>query len=306
MVYNNLLDMVGNTPVVHFSSCIDDHVTFFIKLEGCNPTGSVKDRAALAIIRDKINKRELISGKTILDASSGSFACSIAMFGNILGFPVKVVTGSKMTEDKTAFIEYFNAERISHGNFTIEGNRYCSEILLRDAPERFCFLDQLHNWETANTHYVTTGSEILRDLPDISAVAFSLGSGGTLNGVSRYIRENSPETQIVAVTAAAGAKIPGTGAFVDGDYITPFIADSKAKGHFDYTATVDLDKAIQRVKELRQQGFYVGIQTGAVYQGMVDAIKDLSIRGKVLIISGDAGWKNMDKLLQLVNNSRLV
>lgn len=303
MLYKNLLEMVGNTPVVKFQSLSNLPVEFLVKLEGFNPTGSVKDRAALAIINHKLSTGELKAGKRILDASSGSFACSIAFFGKIFEFPVTVVTGGKMTKDKIDFIQYFGAERISYGNFTIEGNRYCSEVLYPGNPELYCFLDQLHNWINAENHYKTTGPEILRDMPDISAIAFSLGSGGTLNGISKYIKENKPDTKIIAVTAASGTKIPGTGAFIDGDYITPFIADSQKNNYFDYTALVDLEQSIERVKELRKQGFYVGIQTGAVYQGMIDGVKELNIEGKVLVISGDAGWKNMDKLISLVENS---
>jgi len=299
MVYRNLLDMVGNTPIVRFDTCQDSKIKGFIKLEGENPSGSVKDRAALALIKSKIRSGELTNDKTILDASSGSFACSISMMGKILGFKVKVITGYKMTEDKIAFIKYFGGDMISYGNFTIEGNLYCQEKVLKTDPDQYCFLDQLHNWENPQAHYETTGPEILRDLPDVSAIVFSLGSGGTLNGVSRYIRENKPDTKIVAVTASTGVKIPGAGAFVDGDYITPFIEDSKSRDYFDYIAEVEYKDAVIRVKELAKQGFFVGIQTGAVYQGMVDAVDALNLSGNVLIISGDAGWKNMDQLIAL-------
>jgi cysteine synthase len=305
MVFNNFIEMVGNTPIVRIKLPDGVSAEGYIKLEGFNPTGSVKDRAAIALIQEKINTGQLIPGKTILDASSGSFACSIAFFGKILGFPVTVITGGKMTQDKVAFIDYFGARRISHGNFTVEGNRYCSEVLMCEEPDRYCFLDQLHNWQNAETHYQHTGPEVLKDLPDVTAVAFSLGSGGTLNGLGRYIKETRPEVRVIAVTAASGTKIPGTGAFIDGDYVTPFIADSRTRGIFDYTAMVSLVDSIARVKELRRQGFYVGIQTGAVYQGMLDGVRELGIDGKILVISGDAGWKNMDKLLSLVNGAEL-
>ena len=128
MIYQNYLDMVGNTPIVRFESSKKDNIDFFIKLEGYNPTGSVKDRAAKALILEKIEKGELVSGKTILDASSGSFATSIALLGKILDFPVTVTTGGKMTKDKIAFLEYFGAHIIPHGNFTIEGNEYCRNV----------------------------------------------------------------------------------------------------------------------------------------------------------------------------------
>lgn len=291
--------MVGNTPVVELELPLSDQVKGYIKLEGYNPTGSVKDRAAIAIILDKIEKGELGPGKTILDASSGSFACSIAFFGKILGFPVTTVTGAKMTEDKAAFVEYFGAKRIPHGNFTYDGNRYCSEVIIPDDPEKYCFLDQLHNWENAYAYYRTAGPEILKDLPDVSAVAFSIGSGGSLWGISKYIKEKKPDTKIIAVTAASGSKIPGTGAFVDGEHVTPFIDDFYKAKRIDYTATISEEQAGKRVKELNKLGFYVGIQSGGVLQGLIDGINKLNIMGKVLMLSGDSGWKNMDKLKKL-------
>jgi cysteine synthase len=297
--YNNMLQKVGNTSLVKLRSIHNIDVECYIKLEGENPTGSVKDRTALALIQNKIRSGELTREKTILDSSSGSFACAISYFGKILGFPVKVVTSSKLTEDKKNFISYFGAELISYGNLTIEGNTYCREVILPQAPQQYCFLDQLHNWANPRAHYESTAPEIWRDLEDVDAVAFSLGSGGTLNGITRFIKDHGLQTKIIAVTSAANTKIPGTGSFVDGDYVTPFIGELFDKGYLDYVAEIDLEQAKDGVRILRNSGFFVGIQTGAVYQGMCEAITDLKITGKVLMISGDAGWKNMDKLLAM-------
>ena len=298
-VYQNVLDQVGNTPMVKLNQEFSNEVTCYVKLEGANPTGSVKDRPALALIQGEIKKGNLVKGKRILDASSGSFACAISYFGRILGFPVTVVTGSKLTEDKKHFIKYFGAELISHGNFTVDGNRYCREVLLEKDPDRYCFLDQLHNWNNPKAHYQSTAPEILRDMEDVSAIVFSLGSGGTLNGIVKYFQENKPEVKIIGVCAASKTKIPGTGSFVDGDYITPFIQEVFDKDALDYIAEVQIEKAIDGVQILRNNGFFVGIQTGGVYAGMEEAVKALGVKGKVVMISGDAGWKNMDKLMAI-------
>jgi cysteine synthase len=297
----NIEQMVGNTPVVEIDLNLGKKINTFIKLEGYNPTGSIKDRTALFIIKEKLRSGELTSGKIILDASSGSFACSMAYFGKIFGFPVLTVTGSKMTEDKLKFVKYFGANNISiDAKFTIEGNRYCKDVLIAEKPNYYCFLDQLHNWENPNAHYQTTGSEILRDFPNISAVAFSIGSGGTLCGVSKYLKEHNPKTKIIAVTANKGTKIPGTAAFLDGEYETPFIKDFINDNRIDYTAVINEEMAIKNVIELRSKGLYVGIQTGGVIQGIKDAIKELDLTGDILLISGDSGWKNSEKLSQLI------
>lgn len=298
-IFDDVLQMTGNTPLVKIRTDLDGDCTCYVKLEGSNPTGSVKDRAALALIRAGIASGQLKSGMHILDASSGSFACSLSYFGHILGYPVTVVTGSKLTLDKKAFIEYFGAALISHGDFTIQGNAYCREVLMAEAPGKYCFLDQLHNPGNPMAHFTQTGPEIFEAVPDVAAIVFSLGSGGTLNGISRYIRESGKATKVIAVTSAAGTKIPGTGSFVDGDYITPFIAEMQRENRIDYTAEVNLAQAGESVIRLRRQGIFAGIQTGAVFHGMQDGIRALGIKGKVVMISGDAGWKNMDKLAAL-------
>ena len=302
MLFDSILKKIGNTPIFRFpySSGIED-VEFYIKLEGENLTGSVKDRAAYSIIMDKINTGELAEGKTILDASSGSFACSLAFLGKMLGYPVTVVTGSKLTEDKAVYIRFYGAKNIPYGNFTIEGNRYCQDVLLKENPNKYCFLDQLHNPNNANMHERVTGPEIMQDLPGLSAVAFSLGSGGTLCGISRFLKKHYPQVKIIAVTAQHGTKIPGTGAFVDGDYITPFIKEANENNYYDYVAEISEEDARKRTIDLSHKyGFYVGIQTGGVLQGLIDGINKLKIAGKVLVISGDAGWENMEKLSSLI------
>ncbi len=299
--FSNVEQLIGNTPILELSLGLDNKIKTYMKLEGSNPTGSIKDRAALFIIKDKLKKKKLIKGKTILDASSGSFACAISYLGNILGFPVVTVTGSKMTEDKLNFVNYFGGRNIKiNANFTIDCNRYCSEVLLKENPEQYCFLDQLHNWENPKAHYETTAPEILERFPNVSAVVFSIGSGGTICGVSKFFKKFSPKTKIIAITASKGTKIPGTAGFLDGEYETPFIKEFNEDNRIDYTAVVSMEDAINNVLELRSRGVYAGIQTGGVVAGTINAIKELGISGDIVMISGDAGWKNSDKLKSII------
>lgn len=297
-IFDNNIDRLGNTSIVRVTNNDIKKCEFFIKLEGDNPTGSIKDRPALYIIRNENAEGRLYAGKTIIDASSGSYGCSISYFGKLLGYPVKVVSGSKLTDDKKNFIKYFGAELILKGDYTIEGNHYCRELYEKE-PDKYCFLDQLHNWKNPEAHFNTTGPEILNSIPDVEAIVFSLGSGGTLNGVAKYIKSIKPKVKFIGVTAASGTKIPGTGSFIDGDYVTPFIKEIYDLGYLDYIAEIDINSAISSVKYLADQGFYAGIQTGAVYEGLLRGVSVLNITGKVLMISGDAGWKNMDKLINI-------
>jgi cysteine synthase len=301
MIYSSMIDMIGNTPYVQYKTNEIKDARIFVKLESWNPTGSIKDRAAIYNIKDAIQSGKLTPGKTILDASSGNMACALAYFGKLLGYRVKVVCNSKLTQDKKQFIEYFGASLSVHGDLTIEGNRLCREWA--ESPEgkdEYCFLDQLHNMANPRAAYETLGPEILRDFPQVAAVVGSMGSGGSMCGTSRYIKEKKKDTYIVTSQAAHGTKIPGTGAFVDGDYITPFIIELRETPLYDETISIHLAEAEKRTKELAAQGIFVGIQGGGVLHAAIDAINRNHIKGDVVMVIGDSGWKNMDKLKALI------
>jgi cysteine synthase len=298
MRYCNVFEMVGNTPHVQVRARHADGARIHIKLEGCNPTGSLKDRPCLYMIRGAIRSGALGPGMTMLDSSSGNMACSIAYYGKVMGYPTTVVVNSKLTADKRNFLLYYGARLIQKGDFTIEGNLHCREILKEEGAEKYCFLDQLHNWDNPRAHTETTAPEILADFPDAEVVIGSLGTGGTLYGVGRHIKEKRPDIKIVTVQSAAGTKIPGTGSFDDGDYVTPFIQKGLDEKLFDHTVKIHERDALKRSAELRDQGVFCGLQTGGVLGAAVAAINDLKVKGDVVILSGDSGWKNMEKLLQ--------
>lgn len=299
MIFESVWSMVGNTPHVAVRGAHPAGVRVWVKLEGCNPTGSVKDRAGLNLIRNAQEEGRLQPGMTLLDASSGNMACAIAYFGRLLGFATTVVANSKLTAEKRDFIQYCGATLLQVGDFTIEGNRYCRELVEKEGKARYYFLDQLHNWANPRAHYDTTGPEILADFPEVAVVVGSLGSGGTLLGTAQFLKEQKRGVKAVAVQAAAGTKIPGTGSFDDGDYVTPFIRKGVESHIFDSTYKISERDAVRRTLELRDQGIFCGLQTGGVLHAALAYIDDHGVEGDVVIISGDAGWKNMQKLLQL-------
>lgn len=299
MKYASVLEMIGNTPVVEYKTSESNGARIFVKLENYNPTGSIKDRACIYNINDAIKSGKLTKDKIILDASSGNMACALSYFGKLLGYRVKVVCNSKLTLDKKQFIEFFGAELHVHGDLTIEGNRLCREWAEKD--DSYCFLDQLHNQANPRAAYETLGPEIHRDIPDVSAVVGSMGSGGSMCGTARFFRTHKPGTVIITSQAASGTKIPGTGAFVDGDYITPFITELRDTPLFDDTVFVSQEQAEVRTSQLAAQGIFAGFQAGGVLQATLEAIAKHQITGNVVMIIGDAGWKNMDKLKTLIN-----
>ena len=124
----------------------------------------------------------------------------------------------------------------------------------------------------------------------------SLGSGGSLFGTAQFLKEKRPGTTVVAVQAAPGTRLPGTGAFDDGDYVTPFIQRGYDEKIFDHQVKIDEKSAVARTRELRDQGIFTGLQTGGVCHAAVACAHDLGIQGEVVALSGDSGWKNMAKL----------
>ncbi|HEX2093720.1 MAG TPA: cysteine synthase family protein [Longimicrobiaceae bacterium] len=297
MIYETMQQAIGRTPHLRVRAPEIPDGRIYVKLEGLNPTGSVKDRAGLGMIRDALAAGTLRPGVTLLDASSGNMACALAYFGRLLGHPARVVVSSKLTEDKRNFLRYYGADIVQVGGFTIEGNQWCRELIEREGGEGYCFIDQLHNWSNPRAHYEGTGPEILESFPDVELVVGSLGSGGTLYGTGLYLKENRPGIKIVAVESAPGTKLPGTGSFESGDYVTPFIRKGRDDRIFDFTIRITEAEAVRRTLQLRDQGVFCGLQTGGVYHAALQAVRDLGVRGDVVFISGDAGWKNIDKLL---------
>jgi cysteine synthase len=297
MKYSDVLKMVGNTP--HVSVRCDSAAPIYLKLEGCNPTGSIKDRAGLRMILNELEQGTLESHMTLLDASSGNMACAIAFYGKILGYATKVIVNSKITASKRDFIRYFGASIEQVGDFTIDGNRYCQELVARSNGEKYCFLDQLHNWSNPAAHYQTTGPEILAEFPDVAMLVGSLGSGGSLLGTAQALKEKVPAVKVVAVEAASGTKLPGTGSFDDGDYISPFIKKGYEERFFDEVLKINEADAVRTTHCLRGQGLFCGLQTGGVVHAAQTIANRDRIEGNVVVLSGDSGWKNIDKLLQI-------
>ncbi|QIY90733.1 PLP-dependent cysteine synthase family protein [Chryseobacterium gallinarum] len=296
MIFNSIMQMIGNTPLLKIDLGYKN-VNAFVKMESFNPTGSIKDRACYYNILGAIQDGTLTKEKTILDASSGNMACSLAFFGLMMGYKVKVICNSKLTKDKEDFIRYFGADLEVLGDITFEGNQECRRIAnTEEGKQKYCFLDQLHNVNNPKASYETLGPEIYRDLPNVKAVIGSMGSGGSMLGVSRFMKEQSGNIKIFTSQAASGTKIPGTGGFIDGDYKTPFIHELEDKKLYDDTFPITLEQAEKNTEILLSQGVFSGYQAGGVMEAAVQAIEKYNIEGDIVLVIGDAGWKNMEKL----------
>lgn len=297
MPYQDIYSLVGNTPLLKLSPIGLCDASIYVKMEGYNPTGSVKDRACIKLIRNVLERGDLKPGMTLLDASSGNLGCALAFYARLMRFETLIVCSSKLTQAKLEFMRYYGARVLQIGDFTIEGNRYCRQ-LTEGEPHRFCFLDQLHSWSNPQCHYETTGPEIIDALPNVAMIVASLGSGGTVMGIGKFLKEYYPHVLIGAVQAEIGSRIPGTASLDEGDYVTPFIERAYAESVIDLTFKVSESEAFSGAMELRDQGVFAGLQTGGVFFAARQFIRQRNLKGNVVILSGDSGWKNLDKLFR--------
>lgn len=295
-----IFGLVGDTPLapLRLRTPRGGHTVVHLKLEGSNPTGSVKDRAARAMLCDAVESGRLQPGMVLLDASSGNMACSLSAMGAALGHEVAVVCNGSLTTGKRRFIEHFGARLIAndYGPYTYDGYRKCLD-LLEARGERFFFLDQLHNWCNPQAHQSGTGPEILHDLPDVRMIVGSIGSGGTMLGVSRAVRSVAEGVRIIAVVSAPGSRLPGVGVFDDGDYRTPFVEAATVERAFDATIPVTVRNALRTLSETVRNGLSCGPQTGAVLHAALLAADEYAVDDGIVVLSGDAGWKNWDLII---------
>ncbi|HZD42370.1 MAG TPA: cysteine synthase family protein [Terriglobales bacterium] len=200
----SLLDLIGNTPLVEIRNILSDlapGIRILAKLEGFNPGGSVKDRAALKMVQDGISTGRLKSGKTILESTSGNTGIALALIGRVLGYPVELVVPANVSTERKRIIQAYGA-KVTYSD-PLEGSdgaiRLCRKIL-QEHPNRYFKPDQYFNPMNPEAHYQTTGPEIYRQSDQkITHFVAGIGTGGTIMGAGRYLKEVNPHIRVVAV-----------------------------------------------------------------------------------------------------------
>jgi cysteine synthase B len=201
---HNVLSLIGNTPLLRIGGLARDlpeSVRVFAKLEGFNPGGSVKDRPAYNMLRVGLESGELRPGKTILDSTSGNTGIALAMCGAVLGYPVELVMPENVSAERKKIISAYGAKVIFSS--PLEGSdgaiRLCREVLKRD-PEKYFKPDQYFNPANPEAHYKTTGPEIWEQTKGtVTHFVTGLGTGGTIMGTGRYLKERNPKVQVIGV-----------------------------------------------------------------------------------------------------------
>ena len=282
-----VIDSIGNTPLVKLESlCPNPRVTVLAKLEGNNPGGSVKDRIALAMVRDAEQNGRIRKGDTILEATSGNTGIGLAMVGAALGYKVVLTMPECVSTERRKVLEAFGAELIlSPGCEGTDGAIKLARRMLDEAGTKYYMPNQFDNPANIRAHYDTTGKEIIEQTGGrIDAFVAGMGTTGTLMGAGRRLREFSPKVRIVGVEPTLGHKIQGLKnmqeSIMPKNY-DPSFADEKI--------TVADDDAFTTTRNLAlHEGLFVGMSSGAAVWGALEVAKRLD-GGTIVVILPDRG-----------------
>jgi cysteine synthase len=283
MVASNLLDLIGSTPLVELSHLAPDGIRIYAKLEGQNPTGSIKDRIALAMV----DAADLEPGQELLEPTSGNTGISLALVAKLRGHKLTCVMPANATPERRALIELYGAGIVeSPGELGSNGAvRLAQE--LAEADDRYVMLFQYANEANPGAHYEGTGAEIVADLPRVDALVAGLGTGGTLMGTGARVREANPDVVVVAAEPHPGDLVMGLRSLEDG-YVPPILDVSK----IDRKLLVSNAESVAAVRVLLdREGIFGGVSSGAVVHVARRLADELPSGSTVVCVLADGGWK---------------
>ncbi|HSP38658.1 MAG TPA: cysteine synthase [Frankiaceae bacterium] len=291
MRFESLIDSVGNTPLVglpRLSPSAD--VRLWAKLEQNNPTGSVKDRPALYMVAQAEKDGRLFPGATVLEPTSGNTGISLAMVCQQHGYRLVCVMPENTSSERRQLLQMWGAEIVSSP--AAGGSNEAVAVAKRMAAENpdWVMLYQYGNPANAQSHYETTGPEILADLPTITHFVAGLGTTGTLMGVGRYLREQVPDVKIVAAEPQYGDIVYGLRNIDEG-----FIPELYDASVLTTRYSVDHRAALRRTRELvKEEGIFAGISTGGIlHAALAQGAKAAQAgeRADIVFVVCDGGWK---------------
>ncbi|MDV6011817.1 cysteine synthase [Haloechinothrix sp. LS1_15] len=289
--FESLLDALGDTPLVglpRLSPARD--VRLWAKLEDRNPTGSIKDRTALAMIEAAERDGTLRQGSTILEPTSGNTGISLAMAAKVKGYGLVCVMPENTSTERKQLLQAYGARIVDSpaAGGSNEAVRRAKE--LAESNPDWVLLYQYGNQANVDAHYTGTGPELLKDLPEVTHFVAGLGTTGTLVGVGRYLHEHKPGVQVVAAEPRYGELVYGLRNLDEG-FVPELYDPDVLTGRF----SVGAYDALRRTRELLElEGIFAGISTGAVLHAALAVAQRAQARGEsadVAFVVADAGWK---------------
>jgi cysteine synthase len=284
--YPDILDAIGETPLVGISRMSPNSaVRLWAKLEGQNPSGSLKDRIAKKMIESAEASGELTSDKVILEPTSGNTGIALALVARRKGYRLTVVIPDNASEERIRILELFGAEIVfSPGEKGTNGSIEVARALARD--DRYFMPFQYGNPANPLAHYEGTGAEILRDLPSVTHFVAGLGTGGTLTGVGRRLHEHDPGIKVIAAEPELGDLVYGLRSLDDG-FIPPILDESVLDRKF----LVNASDSLRATRELTErEGIFAGISSGAVVTVAQRIAAEIDA-GDIVCLLADGGWK---------------
>jgi len=295
VLYHHLTDAIGNTPMIELRRLSPKpSVRIFAKLEGFNPTGSLKDRIVKYMIERAEASGALAPGKILLEPTSGNTGISLGMFAKIKGYPLRVVMPDNVSTERRELLHAFGVEvTLSPGSEGTNGAIRMAHSILKEDDRHF-MLDQYGNPNNVLAHYETTAEEIIEDLKgivtSIDLFVAGLGTGGTLMGAGRRLKETYPNIAIMAVQPYPKGGLQGLRSLMDG-YVPP-IFDINC---IDVNEVVKDEDAFRMVKQLAEvEGVLGGISSGAVIYRVLKAAEHME-KGVIVTILPDGGWKYLSE-----------
>lgn len=295
MLYENLLDLIGKTPIIKLNHLYgEDIADIYVKLESFNLGNSVKDRAALGMIEDAENTGKLKAGGTIVEPTSGNTGISLSLIARLKGYNAIIVMPDSMSVERRSIMTALGAELIlTDGSKGMKGAIEKAEELIKENKNYF-MPQQFENSANPQKHYETTGVEILEDLPDLDVFVAGVGTGGTLTGVGRRLKKHNSNIKVIAVEPSTSPvisggipgkhKIQGIGA--------GFIPKNLDINIVDEVIKITDEEAFDFCKELSSKnGLFLGISSGANIAAAYKIAKKLGKGKKVLTISPDGAEK---------------
>ena len=264
MIYNNALDLIGNTPILNLKQI--GYPNLFVKLEKTNPGGSIKDRAALYMINGAEEKGILNKDSVLVEATSGNTGIALAMAGKLKGYKVIIIMPDTMSIERRQLVKAFGAElMLTEGAKGMAGSIEKANELLDKNPNYIC-LGQFDNEDNPRAHYETTGPEILKEVKDVSFIVAGIGSGGTIVGAGKFLKEKNKEIKVIGIEPKSSPlitenksgphKIQGIGA--------NFIPKIYDKDIVDKVITVSDEDSYETVRLIANKlGILIGISSGA-------------------------------------------
>ncbi|MBV9021915.1 MAG: cysteine synthase family protein [Ktedonobacteraceae bacterium] len=291
MRYGSILETIGNTPLVELKS-FSPHpgVQIFAKLEGANPSGSVKDRIAIRMVEQAEAEGLLTPGSILLEPTSGNTGIALAMISRVKGYKFVAVMPDNVTKERLQLLELYGAKIIfSDGSLGSNGAVKLAKKLVQE-DDRYVMLYQYGNNANPLAHYNGTAPEIIRDLPNLDVFVAGLGTGGTLTGTARRLKEYNSAIKVFAAEPMQGEGVQGLRSLDDG-FVPPIFDSSLLDGKI----LVSSRSAIGRTRQLKdQEAIFTGPSGGAALHVALRVANSMD-HGKVVIILADGGWKYLSE-----------